>query len=212
MSGEEKLISIFNSGEDVHTQTACQIFGVKPEDITIKQRREAKAVNFGVIYGMSDFGLSQSLGVPRKSARNYIDSYFARYPNVKKFNEDNIVFARKNGYIKTKYGRIRHIPEINSSNHMMRSSGERKALNMPLQGTASDIIKMSMIEVAQEMHKNNLKSKLILQIHDELIFDVYPGEEEEVRNIVLNKMQNVVKLSVPLLISVGSGKNLYECK
>lgn len=212
MSGEEKLIDIYNRGEDIHTSTAAHIFGVAPEDVTQKQRREAKAVNFGIIYGISDYGLSQNIKVSRKSAKEYIDSYFARYPHVKIFSDANIEFARENGYIKTKFGRIRHIPEIKSSNYQVRTFGERVAMNMPLQGTASDIIKMSMLKVSAALKEQHLQSQLILQIHDELVIDVKKGEEEKVIKLLKENMQDWLKLRVPLPISINEGKNLMECK
>ncbi len=212
MSGEEKLIEIYNNGEDIHTQTACQIFGVSPSEVTPKMRREAKAVNFGVIYGISDYGLSQNIKISRKSAKSYIDSYFSRYPKVKQFSDDNVSFAKKNGFIRTKYGRIRHIPEINASSHSVRSFGERVAMNMPLQGTASDIIKKSMLNVSNALKKEKLKSELILQIHDELVLDVFPGEEERVKKLVHNEMENWLNLKVPLPANINCGKNLLECK
>ncbi len=212
MSGEEKLIEIYRNGEDVHTMTASQIFGIAKEEVTPKQRREAKAVNFGVIYGISDYGLSQSIKVSRKSAKEYIDSYFMRYPKVKEFSSHNIAFAREHGYIKTKYGRIRHIPEINASNFNLRSFGERVAMNMPLQGTASDIIKMSMLKVAKALKDGNFKTQLILQIHDELVLDIYPGEEERVVKLLHKQMEEWLNLRVPLPISINMGKNLLECK
>lgn len=212
MSGEEKLIEIYQRGEDIHTATACQIFNVPPEQVSPRMRREAKAVNFGIIYGISDYGLSQNIKVSRKSAKDYIDSYFARYPKVKEFSENNIAFAKENGYIKTKYGRIRRIPELKSSNFNLRTFGERVAMNMPLQGTASDIIKMSMLKVEKLLKQENLKSQLILQIHDELVLDVFPGEEEKVTLILHEAMENWIKLKVPLPISLNFGKNLLECK
>lgn len=212
MSNETKLIEIYKQGEDIHTATACQIFGVKPQDVTQKMRREAKAVNFGIIYGISDYGLSQNIKVSRKSAKEYIDSYFEKYPKVKEFSENNIKFAKENGFIKTKYGRIRHIPELQSSNYNVRTFGERVAMNMPLQGTASDIIKMSMLKVENLLKKQNLKSELILQIHDELVLDVYPGEEEKVLKLLHEAMENWINLKVPLPISINFGKNLLECK
>ena len=212
MSGEQKLIDIYNKGEDIHTMTACKIFGVDEQDVSPKMRREAKAVNFGIIYGISDYGLSQNIKVSRQSAKQYIDNYFATYPDVKKFNEDNVAFAKQHGYIKTKYGRIRHIPELKSSNFNIRNFGERVAMNMPLQGTASDIIKMSMLKVSNLLKQNNLKSQLILQIHDELVLDVFPGEEKQVENLLHSAMESWLKLKVPLPISLNMGKNLLECK
>lgn len=212
MSGEEKLIEIYKRGEDIHASTASQIFGVALEEVTQKMRREAKAVNFGIIYGISDYGLSQSIKVSRKSAKEYIESYFLRYPRVKIFSDGNIAFARENGYIKTKFGRIRHIPEIKASNFQTRSFGERVAMNMPLQGTASDIIKMSMLKVAAALKEQKLQSQLILQIHDELVIDVKKGEEEKVIALLKENMQDWLKLRVPLPISINMGKNLMECK
>lgn len=212
MSGEEKLIDIYNRGEDIHTSTAMEIFGVSAEEVTQKMRREAKAVNFGIIYGISDYGLSQNIKVSRKNAKEYIESYFSRYPQVKKFEDDNVAFARQNGFIKTKFGRIRQIPEINASKYQTRTFGERVAMNMPLQGTASDIIKISMLKVAAALKEQNLQSQLILQIHDELVIDVKKGEEEKVVSLLKENMQNWIKLSVPLPIAIKTGKNLMECK
>ncbi len=212
MSNEERLIEIYKRGEDIHTSTAADIFGVSKDEVTPKMRREAKAVNFGIIYGISDYGLSQNIKVSRKSAKQYIDSYFSRYPAVKTFSENNIAFAKQHGFIKTKYGRIRHIPEINGANHQLRSFGERVALNMPLQGTASDIIKKSMLNVAKALKQNGFKSELILQIHDELVLDVYPGEENDMEKLLKREMEDWLDLKVPLPVSVKSGKNLLQCK
>ena len=212
MSGEQSLVDIYKNNGDIHALTASQIFNIPMAFVDSKQRRDAKAVNFGVIYGISQYGLSQNLGITSEQAKNYISSYFERYPIVKKFNEDCVNFAREKGFVKTKYGRIRHIPEINSSNYAMRSFAERVAMNMPLQGTASDIIKFAMIEVYNKIKEQKLRSKLILQIHDELIVDVYPGEIEVVKEILKETMENVVKLQVPLIVNIGVGKNLYECK
>ena len=212
MSGEEKLIEAYKNGVDIHRKTASDIFGVPLEEVTDAERREAKAVNFGIIYGISDYGLSQNIKSTRKKAKDYIDSYFSRYPLVKKFMDDNIEFARDHGYAVTKFGRIRYIPEISSSKFPIRSFGERVAMNMPLQGTASDIIKLAMIHVSQRIEKEHLKSQLILQIHDELIVDTYPGEEKKVETLLREEMENVANLKIPLLVSVGEGENLYDCK
>ena len=210
MSNEEELIKAYQNGEDIHAKTASQIFNVDIKDVTPLQRREAKAVNFGVIYGISDYGLAQNIKTSRKRAKAYIDSYFIRYPKVKEFSNKNIEYARYNGYVKTLFGRIRHIPEIQSSNFNTRGFAERVAMNMPLQGTASDIIKFAMIKVFEKL--KGLKSQLILQIHDELIIDVYPGEEEKVKEILKSVMENIVSLSVNLPVSIGEGKSLFECK
>jgi len=212
MSKEESLVKTYRENGDIHALTASQIFNIPIEFVDSYQRHSAKAVNFGVIYGISDFGLAQGLRIPQFKAKEYIESYFKRYPRIKTFNEECVEFAHKNGYVKTKYSRIRHIPEINSSNYNLRMFAERVAMNMPLQGTASDIIKFAMIEVYKKIEEAKLQSQLILQIHDELIVDVFPGEIEKVTTILKETMENIVKLEVPLIVNLGIGKNLYECK
>ena len=212
MSKEERLVESYKNGGDIHALTASQIFDVPLSEVSTAQRHNAKAVNFGVIYGISEYGLAQNLHIPQSKAKEYIESYFIRYPLVKQFNEDCVSFARKNGYVRTKFGRIRHIPEINAANYNLRSFAERVAMNMPLQGTASDIIKFAMIEVYNKIKQHDLKSELILQIHDELIVDVYPGEIDKVKDILSRTMENIVSLEVPLVVNIGTGNNLYECK
>ncbi len=212
LSGEEELIRAYNAGEDIHKLTASQICNVPIEEVTPSMRREAKAVNFGIIYGMSDYGLSQSIKSSQKQAKTYIENYFNRYPKIKEFMDNNVAFATKNGYIATMFGRIRKIPEIQSNKYLTRNFGQRVAMNMPLQGSASDIIKIAMLKVHKAMKEKQLKSQLILQIHDELIIDVYPGEEEIATQILKTEMENVVNLSVPLVVGIGTGKNLYESK
>lgn len=212
MSGEEDLINSYKDGKDIHAITASQIFHIPLEEVTPSQRRDAKAVNFGIIYGISDFGLSQNIGTSREDAKKYINAYFIRYPLVKKFMDNNVDRAKQMGFAVTKFGRIRRIPEISSSKYFTRTFGERVAMNMPLQGTASDIIKLAMIQVYSSLKNNNLKSQLILQVHDELIVDTYPGEEDAVKTILKTEMEKVVQLQVPLVVSVGVGDNLYDCK
>ena len=209
-SGDEKLVNAYKENKDIHTLTASQVFGVPESEVTPTQRRSAKAVNFGIIYGISDFGLSQNANLSRKEAKLYIEKYFATYPSVKEYMDSNVKFARENGYIKTIMGRIRRIPEINSNVYQTRQFGERVAMNMPLQGSASDIIKMAMIKVEEAL--KNLKSKLILQIHDELIVDTYPGEENMVKQILKDCMENVVTLKVPLPVDINVGKTWFDCK
>ena len=209
-SGDEKLVNAYKENKDIHTLTASQVFGVPESEVTPIQRRSAKAVNFGIIYGISDFGLSQNANLSRKEAKLYIEKYFATYPSVKEYMDSNVKFARENGYIKTIMGRIRRIPEINSNVYQTRQFGERVAMNMPLQGSASDIIKMAMIKVEEAL--KNLKSKLILQIHDELIVDTYPGEESTVKQILKDCMENVVTLKVPLPVDINVGKTWFDCK
>lgn len=212
MSGEEDLIKSYKEGRDIHSLTASQIFNVDIDKVTPLERREAKAVNFGIIYGISEYGLSQNIKITVDSAKKYISSYFSRYPKVKEFMDNNVAFAKEKGYAVTKFGRIRKIPEINSSKYNIRMFGERVAMNMPLQGTASDIIKLAMIRVAKSLKDKNLKSQLILQIHDELIIDTYPGEEEVVKTVLKEAMENVTTLNVPLVVSMGEGESLYDCK
>ena len=211
-SGDERLVDAFNHDLDIHEIVASQIFNVPQSLISPQMRRRAKAVNFGIVYGISDYGLSQSIHSTRKEAKEFIEKYFESYPGVKKYLESSIVFAKENGYVKTMFNRRRIIDELNSNNYNLKQFGERVALNMPLQGTASDIIKLAMIEVFKEFKKRKLNSKLILQIHDELICDTFPGEEEIVKHILKEKMENVVSLSVPLKVNISEGENLYDAK
>lgn len=212
MSEEESLINSYKKGEDIHAITASQIFNVPLNQVTDLQRREAKAVNFGIIYGISDYGLSQNIKSTREQAKQYIDSYFNRYPNVKSFMDSNIIYAQTNGFAKTKFGRIRKIPELESSSYFTRMFGQRVAMNMPLQGTASDIIKMAMIKISNALKNKKLKSQLILQIHDELIIDCSPDETKVVCDILKKEMESVTQLRVPLVVNIGVGENLFECK
>lgn len=208
----KELIEAYNSGQDIHAVTASQVFGVPIEQVTPHMRREAKAVNFGIIYGISDFGLSQSLNIPVKTAREYIDNYFKTYSAVKDYMQTNVEFARRNGYVATLTGRQRTIREINSSNYNLRQFGERAAMNMPLQGSSADIIKIAMIHVADCLKKARLKSKLILQVHDELVLDAPEDEVEKASAILKEQMENAVQLRVPLEVDVHTGKNWYEAK
>ncbi len=211
-SGDEKLIEAFLQNKDIHATTASEIFNVNLNDVTSAMRRDAKAINFGIIYGISDYGLSQNIGSTRKMAAEYIKTYFNKYPKVKSYMDENVKFCKENGFIKTYFGRIRNIPEINATNFMQRTFGERAAMNMPLQGSASDIIKLAMIKVDEELTKNKLQSKLILQIHDELLIDTKKDELEKVKAILKDCMENVVKLSVPLTVEVSYGENWFEAK
>lgn len=212
ISNDDKLIESFLNNEDIHIRTASEVFKVAPENVTSEMRRHAKAVNFGIVYGISDYGLSRDLKISRREAKEYIDNYFDRYKGVKNYIESIVKFAKKNGYVTTIMNRRRYIPEINSRNFNQRSFGERMAMNTPIQGSAADIIKMSMVIVYNEMKKRNLKSKLILQIHDELIVDTYPDEVLIVKDILKNSMENVIKLKVPLIVEIGQGMNWYDAK
>lgn len=212
MSGDPTFIEAFRNNQDIHLRTASEIFGVPIDKVTPEQRSNAKAVNFGIVYGISDYGLAKSLGISRKQAREYIDSYFARYPKVKEYMERIVEIAKKQGYVTTLMNRRRYLPELKSRNFNIRSQGERLAMNTPIQGSAADIIKKAMNDVYAELKRRNLKSKLILQVHDELIIDTYKPELEEVKELVVRCMENAVKLSVPLVVDVGVGRSWYDAK
>lgn len=212
LSRDEKLVDAFKNNQDVHRATASVIFGIPFDEVTAAQRRDAKAVNFGVVYGISDYGLSQNTGMSRKQAKEYIDRYFELYPKVKQYMDSNVAIAKSEGKVKTIFGRVRRIDELKSSNFAQRLFGERIAMNMPLQGSASDIIKIAMINVANALKNMKLKSKLILQIHDELIIDVFPGEEVTIETILHNEMEHVVSFEVPLPVEVSMGKSWFDCK
>ena len=211
-SGDENMTNDYLYGKDIHTATASKIFDVDIDSVTSQMRRVAKSVNFGIIYGISAYGLSQNIGMSPKEAGAFINKYMSIYPKVKDYNEECVQRVKQQGYADTIMGRIRHLPDINSSNHVMRSFAERAAKNMPLQGSASDIIKMAMIKVYNRLKVENLKSILILQIHDELVVDCYPGEEEIIKTILKQEMESVINLKVPLLVEVSLGKTLYEAK
>ncbi len=212
MSGDETLINAYREDKDIHRITASKVFKTPLEEVTPRQRSNAKAVNFGIVYGISSFGLSKDLGISRKEAKEYIDVYFKTYPSIKDYLNGLVDNARKDGYSITLYGRRRPVPELASSNFMQRQFGERIAMNSPLQGTAADIIKIAMINVYKRLGQSNLKSKLILQIHDELLIETAPGEEDEVKRILSEEMEGAAKLRVPLEIDIHSGNNWYEAK
>ncbi len=211
-SNDPNLLNAYIYEQDIHTQTASEVFGVSVGDVTPKMRRDAKAVNFGIIYGISEYGLAQNIGCSRKQAKEYIDIYFERYPMVKQYMDNNVAITKKQGYGTTLLGRRRKINEISSTNYNIRQFGERASMNMPLQGTASDIIKVAMNKVYNALKQNNLKSKLILQIHDELIVDCDKDEVTQVVNILREEMEGAVRLSVPLKVDVNMGRNWFDCK
>ena len=211
-SADDKLIRAYHENQDIHALTASQVFGVAIEDVDDLMRRNAKAVNFGIVYGISAFGLSEDLEISRKEATEYIESYFRTYPGIKNFLDETVENAKKTGMVKTMYGRIRQIPELSSSNFMQRSFGERIAMNSPIQGTAADIIKLAMIRVHERLQKEQLKSSLILQIHDELLIETHMDEVEQVKKIIEEEMTNASELAVPLLVSVSVGNDWYEAK
>lgn len=210
MSGDEAMAEAFRSGEDIHASTASRVFGVKKDEVTPLLRSRAKAVNFGIVYGMGDFSLAQDLHIPVKEAKAYIESYFQKYSNVKKYLDKTVADAKKDGYVTTLFARRRYIPEIMSSNFVERSFGERVAMNTPIQGTAADIIKIAMVAVHRELKKGGLKAKLILQVHDELIIEAPRSEAERARSILEECMKNAAVLSVPLIAESGIGDSWYE--
>lgn len=212
MSDDKQLIEAYQMDEDIHRITASKVFHTPFEEVTDLQRRNAKAVNFGIVYGISSFGLSQDLSISKKEAAEYIEQYFETYPDVKKFLDKTVEDAKQNGYVTTLYGRRRPIPELSSSNFMQRSFGERVAMNSPIQGTAADIMKLAMIHVWERLHKENLKSRLILQVHDELLIETLAEEENLVRQILTEEMQHAAELSVTLEIDLHTGENWYEAK
>ena len=211
-SGDEQLIQAYREARDIHRMTASQVFHTPFDEVTDLQRRNAKAVNFGIVYGISSFGLSQDLSITRKEAAQYIEHYFETYPGIKKFLDDSVAHAKEKGYAVTLFGRRRPVPELKSSNFMQRNFGERVAMNAPIQGTAADIIKIAMIGVNEEMKKRNMKSRLILQVHDELLIEAAESEVDEVKAILKDKMETAAELSVPLIADMHTGKNWYEAK
>ena len=209
---DDTMINAFINDEDIHTKTASQVFGVDEKMVTKQMRSAAKAVNFGIIYGISDFSLSKDLGITKKKAKEYIDGYLENYPKVKKYMNDIVEQANENQYVTTLFERRRYIPELKSSNFNTRNFGKRVALNTPIQGTAADIIKIAMVKVYKELKDRKLKSRLILQVHDELLIETHNDEKEIVREILINSMENAVKLKVPLKVDINTGENWYETK
>lgn len=210
MSGDENLIQAYREAQDIHRLTASQVFHIPFDQVTDLQRRNAKAVNFGIVYGISSFGLSQDLSITRKEAQEYIEKYFETYPRIKEFLDGCVKEAREKGYVTTMFGRRRQVPELKSSNFMQRSFGERVAMNAPIQGTAADIIKLAMIRVDRRLREEGLRSRLLLQVHDELLVEAHCEETEKVKEILSEEMHGAAKLSVPLEIDMKQGKNWYE--
>ena len=210
LSQDQHLITAFREGVDVHSATASKIFGIPHADVTPDQRRIAKTANFGIMYGISAFGLAQRLKMGRGEAQKLIDDYFASFPAIRSFINDNVAFAKANGYVETLFGRRRYLPDINANNATARALAERNAVNAPIQGTAADIIKLAMIKVDEAMTAAGLKSRMVLQIHDELVFDVEAGEVDTLRDIVVNNMEQVMTLTVPLTVECNTGKNWLE--
>ena len=213
ISGDEHLINAFQHGADIHTSTAMRVFNIeKPEDVTPNDRRNAKAVNFGVVYGISDFGLSNNLGISRKEAKAYIETYFERYPGIKDYMERVVREARDKGYVETLFKRRREIPDINSRNFNVRGFAERTAINSPIQGSAADILKIAMIHLDQALEAGAYKTKMLLQVHDEIVLQVPSDELAAIKELVKETMESAIELAVPLEADENAGKTWYEAK
>ncbi len=212
LSQDENLINAFNEGQDIHKITASKVFKKPLEEVTSFERSAAKAINFGLIYGKQAFSLAQDLGITKNKAEEYINDYFDKYPKIKSFLDSTVEQTKETGYTKTMFNRIRYVPEITSSNFLQRGIGQRIAMNTPIQGTAADIIKIAMVKVYNRIKKENLKSRLILQVHDELLIEAYKEEKEIIKNILKDEMENAIKFSVKLLIDINEGENWYDTK
>ena len=212
LSDDKNMQDAFNHGIDIHTQTASEVFHTPLDEVTKLQRSEAKAVNFGIIYGISDYGLSQNLNIPRARAKDYIDKYKKSYPQIKEYMDNVVKLAKDQGYIETLFKRRRYVPEISSRNFNVRSFGERIALNTPIQGTAADIIKIAMIKTYEKLKEEGLDAKIILQIHDEIIIESSEEDKEKAREILKECMENAANLKVDLLVDIGFGESMYESK
>jgi DNA polymerase-1 len=210
LSGDKNMIEAFKSGHDIHAATAAKIYKVEIGDVTSDMRRKAKTANFGIIYGISVFGLAERLGIERKEAKELIDGYFATYPDIKGYMDRSISEARENGYVETIYNRKRYLPDINSHNAVVRGYAERNAINAPIQGSAADIIKVAMVNIYRRFRKENIKAKMILQVHDELNFSVPDDEKQKVEQIVLEEMERAYPMRVPLKADSGWGNNWLE--
>ena len=210
LSGDKNMIEAFKSGQDIHIATASKVFHVPIDEVTREQRSAAKAVNFGIIYGQSAFGLSQNLNISRTEAKSIIDSYFEQYSTIKTYMDSTIALAREKGYVETIMQRRRYLSDINSANAVVRGFAERNAINAPIQGSAADVIKMAMISVYNAMKKQNVKSKMILQVHDELVFDVEKSEIDMMKKLIKEAMEAAVDLVVPMEVEVGMGENWLD--
>ena len=212
ISGDEHMIQAFKEGQDIHKQAASKVFKTPIDEVTKEQRSNAKAVNFGIVYGISDFGLGEQLGISRKLAKQYITEYLEQYAGIKAFMENITEETKEKGYVETLFHRRRYIPELKSNNYMVRQFGARAAMNTPIQGTAADIMKIAMIKVYRELKKRNLKSKIVLQVHDEMMLEVLPEEKEEIKVMMKEAMESAAKLDVPLIAEISEASNWYDCK
>jgi len=204
------MINAFKNGEDIHASTAAKVFNVPLAEVTKEQRSNAKTVNFGIIYGVSAFGLSNQTDLSRSEAKELIDTYYKTYPKLRKYMTDQVNFARENGYVQTVLGRRRYLNSINASNAIVRGAAERNAVNAPIQGSAADIIKIAMINIFKKFEEGNIKSKMLLQVHDELVFDIYKPELEELKTLIKSEMEKAYTLSVSLDVDLGLGENWLE--
>ena len=212
ISQDEHMIKAFKEGQDIHKQAASKVFKTPIEEVSKEQRSAAKAVNFGIVYGISDFGLAEQLGISRKQAKEYIEEYLSQYPGIKNFMENIIEQAKEKGYVETLYHRRRYIPELKSNSYTVRQFGNRVAMNTPIQGTAADIMKIAMIKVKNEIEKRNLQSKIVLQVHDEMMIEAKIEEKEEIKEILKQSMETAIDLKVPLIAEIGEAQNWYDCK
>jgi len=210
LSGDEGMLSAFQNNEDIHRSTAAKVFNVPPEEVTREQRGNAKTVNFGIIYGVSAFGLSQQTNLNRSEAKELIETYYSTYPKLRAYMQDQIDFARDHGYVSTVLGRRRYLKDINSQNAIVRGAAERNAVNAPIQGSAADIIKLAMIAIQKRLQNENWKSKMLLQVHDELVFDVPKEEVDSLKDMIKNEMENAFEINVPLVVDIGIGNNWLE--
>ena len=212
ISKDEHMIEAFKQDEDIHKQAASKVFNIPIEEVTQEERSKAKAVNFGIVYGISDFGLAEQLGVSRKEAKQYIEQYLEKYSGIRKFMEEIVEEAKEKGYVETLFHRRRYLPELKSNSYVVRQFGNRAAMNTPIQGTAADIMKIAMIQVFNQVRKRKLKTKIVLQIHDELILETPIEEKEEVKTILKDSMEQAISLSIPLKVELSEAKDWYEAK
>jgi len=210
LSEETTMIEAFKKGEDIHASTASKVFNTPIDEVTREQRGNAKTINFGIIYGVSAFGLSNQTDLSRTEARELIETYYKTYPKLRNFISEQIEFAREHGYVQTVLGRRRYLKDINGSNQVVRGAAERNAVNAPIQGSAADIIKIAMINIYKNLEEGNYKTRMLLQVHDELVFDVYKPELEDLRDIIKREMENAYDLAVPLEVEIGTGNDWLE--
>ena len=210
LSKDPNMISAFNDNLDIHSSTASKVFNVEIKNVSKEQRSNAKTVNFGIIYGVSAFGLSNQTDLSRSESKDLIESYFKAYPQLKNYISNQINFARENGYVETILGRRRYLKDINSRNPIVRGGAERNAVNAPVQGSAADIIKIAMVKISDKIKLNNFKSKMLVQVHDELIFEIYKPELQKMKELIKKEMESVFTLNVPLTVDIGIGENWHE--